>query len=99
MSSTESAARQKRREKARRKAREWVRDYIKHNPCVDCGETDWRVIEFDHKDRALKKANIANLITQGCSLEAVKQEVAKCEPRCANCHRRKTIKQLNWYRT
>jgi hypothetical protein len=98
MATRASVERQKRRLITRTKARRWVRKFIKTHPCVDCGETDWRVIEFDHRDRALKKAKIADLITQGRTLERIKAEIALCEPRCANCHRRRTIKQLKWYR-
>lgn len=82
----------------RKVAKRYVRRFVSENPCVDCGEGDWRVIEFDHRDRALKTANIATLVTQGATLARIKEEIALCDPRCANCHRRKTIKQMNWYR-
>lgn len=53
--------------------------------CFDCGETDIDVIEFDHV-RGEKVAGPAAL--QGA---AHYQEVTeKCEPVCANCHRRRT---------
>ena len=29
---------------------------------------------------------------------SLKQEIAKCEVVCANCHRRRTAKQFGWYR-
>jgi hypothetical protein len=78
-------------------SREVVFEYLRANPCTDCGETDISVLEFDHRDRALKELTVAELITQGYSLERVMREIAKCDVRCANCHRRRTAKQLGWY--
>jgi hypothetical protein len=31
-------------------------------------------------------------------LNQVKNEIEKCDVRCANCHRRKTAKDFNWYK-
>jgi hypothetical protein len=68
-------------------------DYLKEHPCVDCGEKDPIVLEFDH--RSDKDCNVSTMGT--LSLDRVQEEIAKCDVRCANCHRRKTAKQLNWY--
>lgn len=70
-------------------------DYLKEHSCVDCGESDPLVLEFDHiRD---KKDAVSRLVATGCSLDRIKEEIEKCEVRCCNCHRRKTIKQLGWY--
>lgn len=83
--------------KAQRDAiREYIWDYLSTHPCVDCGESDPRVLEFDHV-RGRKKSNIGNLATQGYSIESVRREIAKCEVRCANCHRRKTYDDRGWF--
>lgn len=79
-----------------RKLHDFVVEYYKSHPCVDCGEMDYIVLEFDHVTGD-KKYNIARLIRDGYSLKLVKEEIAKCEVRCANCHRRRTAKQRNWY--
>lgn len=71
-------------------------DYLTEHPCVDCGESDLVVLDFDHV-RGIKKFNIASSRGSHC-LETLKEEVAKCEIRCANCHRRKTAKQFGWAR-
>jgi len=68
-------------------------DYLKKHPCVDCGETDPIILEFDH--RGNKDCNVSTMTTM--SLDRVKSEIAKCDIRCANCHRRKTAKDFNWY--
>lgn len=75
--------------------REFVKNYLLAHPCVDCGEKDIIVLEFDHKSKDSKMFIIANGIQGGKSLAKIKEEIAKCEVRCANCHRRKTYKQLN----
>ena len=83
--------------KYEKKTRDWVWEYLDSHPCVDCGESDKIVLEFDHIDRATKVNTIANLC-KSSSLKKVMEEVAKCEVRCANCHRRKTAKQVGWFK-
>jgi len=75
--------------------RQYVTDYLLTHPCIDCGEPDIIVLEFDHV-RGEKKKNISNLIMQSYSLETLIEEIKKCEVRCANCHRRVTHKRHNW---
>ena len=77
-------------------ARQWIFDYLKSHPCADCGESDPVVLEFDH--RSDKKMNIAEMIGTGYSVETIQTEVAKCDVRCSNCHKRKTAKDFGWYK-
>ena len=64
--------------------------YLDQHPCLDCGEADPIVLEFDHlRD---KEFNIATALT--CRRwETVLAEIAKCEVVCANCHRRRTARR------
>lgn len=59
--------------------------------CVDCGVRDWRVIDFDHVDPSLKTQGVASMMRHSGSFGWIMNEVEKCLPRCANCHRIKTI--------
>jgi hypothetical protein len=59
-------------------------------PCVDCGEADPLVLEFDHLGG--KSFNIAKGLRTH-SWQAVLDEIAKCEVVCANCHRRRTARR------
>lgn len=89
-------AKARKRDKAiKEKIHEYLAQYFLLHPCVDCGETDIRVLEFDHKERSSKIGEVSQLIKRGLSLELIKSEVAKCEVRCANCHRKKTIFEDN----
>ena len=77
--------------------RTWVRDYLAEHPCVDCGESDPVVLEFDHRDPASKVGNIGDIINRaGWGLARLQTEIAKCDVRCCNCHRRRTAGERHW---
>lgn len=83
--------------KLRKEATDYIIQYLQNNPCVDCGETDIVVLEFDHdRDKFIKIKAISSLIRISYPLDKIKEEIKKCEVRCANCHRRKTAKEFNW---
>lgn len=62
--------------------------YLQQHPCVDCGETNPLVLEFDHIKG--KNFNISNHYKNNLSWEAIEKEISRCEVRCANCHRIKS---------
>ncbi len=82
----------------REKIRIMLIEYLRSHPCVDCGESDIRVLQFDHRDPSLKGANIGDLVRQGTRWNAVVGEIEKCDVRCGNCHRRKTLLELQSHR-
>lgn len=75
---------------------DYVWNYLLDNPCVDCGESDPIVLEFDHLHS--KEFTIGNYIHKGGNLERLKDEIAKCDVRCANCHRRITAARGSHWR-
>lgn len=77
--------------------RRFVMEFMKNNPCVDCGEVDPLVLELDHREPGEKAFNISDLLGRS-RLDLIKEELEKCDVRCANCHRRKTAKQLGWWK-
>lgn len=79
-------------------AKAFILEYLLTNPCVDCGNSDPDVLEFDHKDPSEKKYDISNMMRNGQSIESIGTEIAKCDVRCANCHRKKTRKQFGYCR-
>lgn len=65
--------------------------------CVDCSVRDLVVLDFDH--RGEKRANVSVLAHRGYSLATIAAEIAKCDVRCANCHRRRTSTMRGHYRS
>lgn len=62
---------------------------LKNRPCADCGNSypDY-VMDYDHLDAKTKFKMVSKLINY--SFGKIKEEVAKCELVCANCHRIRT---------
>lgn len=85
----------KRKPGDRVRARAIVAEYLRAHPCIDCGETDILLLDFDHRDGSAKRAPVARLVSSG-SISLVMAEIAKCDVRCGNCHRKRTAAQLNW---
>ena len=73
---------------ARRNA-EFVVATLRHSGCVDCGEADPVVLDFDHVGE--KRGSVPRLAQFGHSLATLEAEIAKCEVRCGNCHRIRTL--------
>lgn len=72
---------------------DFIYGYLKKNPCVDCGEENIIVLEFDHISDN-KSYDISDM--QKHSIKAVQLEIDKCEVVCTNCHRIRTAKRANW---
>ena len=64
------------------------------NPCIDCGESDIRVLDFDHRPGTEKTQNVMYLVHNGYSVDRILAEIAKCDVRCRNCHARVTYSRL-----
>lgn len=74
-----------------------IAEHFASHPCVDCGEADVRCLEFDHRDPSTKSDDVATLLSQAAAWARVRDEIAKCDVRCANCHRRVTAdRQVSW---
>jgi 5-methylcytosine-specific restriction endonuclease McrA len=95
---------QKKREQYKLKARQYRKvlrvknmkllwNFLSDHPCK-CGETNPVVLELDHLRN--KKYNISDVIYCHTWL-SIQKELKKCQVLCANCHRKKTAKQLGYY--
>src|SRR5687768_13986018 len=88
----------KRQPQDRARVRTAVTEYLRSHRCVDCGESDILLLDFDHRDPSLKRASVSRLVGTG-SLRLVMDEIAKCDVRCANCHRLRTAADWNWQKS
>jgi DNA-directed RNA polymerase subunit M/transcription elongation factor TFIIS len=74
----------------------YLLDYLRETPCVDCGEQDPVVLDFDHI--GVKHSGVVQLAGRECSIASLEREIAECQVRCANCHRRRTIVEQAHFR-
>ena len=63
----------------------YVREYLQEHPCVDCGETDVDMLQFDHRVPSEKTAGVFQCV-HWVGIEKLKEEIDKCDIRCANHH-------------
>ena len=77
---------------------EAIGEYLADHPCVDCGESDLRVLDFDHREGVSKHLEVMKLAHDGYSIARVLAEIAKCDVRCRNCHAKVTYERMgdNW---
>jgi hypothetical protein len=68
-----------------------VDEILRASGCVDCGERDPVVLEFDHV--GVKTSNVADLIRYGAAWSRITAEITQCEVRCVNCHKRATARR------
>jgi hypothetical protein len=69
---------------------QWLLEYFESHPCIDCGETDPVVLEFDHlRDKAF---DVGQALPYR-NWSSILAEIEKCEVVCANCHRRRTARR------
>ena len=72
--------------------KEYVKYKIERGPCIDCGETDIRMLDFDHIDPSKKIMEVSQCI----SVNQLLKEGIKCEMRCCLCHIKRTKQQFNF---
>ena len=73
----------------KREIRAWYVDLKRSLKCFKCGlsgeDNPW-AIEFHHHDHN-EKEMVSYLVANGYSKKRIEEEISKCKPVCANCHR------------
>lgn len=66
--------------------RDWLQATKIEKGCIDCGYREHpEALDFDHRPGEIKNFILGHAGTR--SLAVVQLEAAKCDVRCANCHR------------
>ena len=75
----------------------YICNFLSTHPCEICGETDIRVLEFDHINPIEKLFDIGNRSSR--QLDVVQKEISKCRVLCSNCHKKHTAKEQNHFKS
>ena len=82
-----------RRRKYRDNITKHIREYKENIGCVDCGEKyPYYVLDLDHVTDD-KIFNVSAYRSHTTDMDKIKEEIAKCEVVCANCHRIRTYQR------
>lgn len=74
-------------QKRRQDFRKWWNDYKSQFKCQRCPESDPVCIDFHHLNPDEKDSAVSTLISNQ-NRKKIIEEVEKCIPLCANCHRK-----------
>lgn len=74
----------------------WLYDFLERSACIDCGCRELCSLDFDHIGPKL--GHLGELARGGYGIARLQREIAECEVRCGNCHRRRTAKMRGYYR-
>lgn len=69
--------------KRRAKMKDFQHQYKEGCGCIYCGEKDFRVLTFHHRNPADKEFTIAD---GWCTIKQFIVEIEKCDVTCRNCH-------------
>jgi len=70
------------------KLRQTISEYKKEQGCKYCEENEPVALDFHHKNPKEKEYNIAEMVSNGFSIEKIMVEINKCYVVCCNCHRK-----------
>lgn len=67
--------------------KEWFYEYKRTLKCENCGNNDYRCLDFHHKIQSDKENTVSNMLADNKGKEEILKEIEKCIVLCANCHR------------
>lgn len=69
------------------KKKDTLNEIKKQYSCAKCGDARIYVLDFHHIDSDDKNFTISHALRHGCNWDIIEEEMSKCIPLCANCHR------------
>lgn len=76
----------KTKKERRKHIKQWLDEIKKTFSCSQCGDDDFRVLDFHHIEQN-KDFTIGDALRRGYSQQRIEKEISKCEPLCCKCHR------------
>lgn len=70
------------------KLRKWFTEYTEGNKCKECGEDDFRVLDYHHRNPDDKDMGVSRMINSKIAISKIIVELEKCDCLCSNCHRK-----------
>lgn len=83
--------------KTLKRNQDYLWSILEVSSCIDCENSDPRVLQFDHVDPSEKEIDVTSMLYD-YSIENIDKEIAKCVVRCANCHTIRTSEQFGFWR-
>lgn len=83
---------------AKARAQRWFNSLKLELSCVECDESHPACLDFHHREGETKLFNLAGAWKRH-SRQKILDEIQKCDVLCANCHRKHTAVQQDWYPT
>ena len=69
----------------RQRNKKWFEEIKSDSECEKCGEDRNAALDFHHTED--KKDTLSKMVMNMYSIEKLEEELEKCVPLCANCHR------------
>ncbi|MBR9703980.1 hypothetical protein GOV12_01090 [Candidatus Pacearchaeota archaeon] len=76
------------------KIRKWFEKFKLGLKCSKCNEDHPATLDFHHKNNKQKDFAIGKMVSEGYSINRVKEELMKCIVLCSNCHRKIHYKNI-----
>jgi hypothetical protein len=76
-----------RQQERREAARNYINDIKKRSSCKNCGNNNYIVLDFHHRDKNLKEITANEMVANKYSPSRIDLELEKCDVLCSNCHR------------
>ena len=73
--------------------RKWWAELKRGKRCIKCGEEHPACIEWHHRDPEQKAITPSKALNMGWTKKQILEELRKCDPICANCHRKLNYSQ------